>query len=292
MWGELFRLQVRRLLPKGPVPPMPGPDLEAIVPPRPARLIDDLIAWSGGDRAAWGDQLPFYLHPQWGFPLAVATLRGLPFPMSRALNVGCSATQHAPIARDAPLKLCARLDAIDQTDRRALLHQKLWTGPVHSPRSLEVDYQVLVPLPKPRGASRSERPERPRVPEDATEVARWSNEARAGLEFALLTGDFNPIHWIGPAARLAGFKSQILHGFGSAARTAEALIRHSCDGAPERLEQLSMRFTHPLALPSDAALFLGDEGSFTVGLEPGGTAFFAGSYRVRDPQALNPENTP
>ena len=42
-----------------------------------------------------------------------------------------------------------------------------------------------------------------------------------------------------------------------------------------------MRFTHPLALPSDAALFLHEDGAFTVGLEPGGVAFFAGSYRVR-----------
>ena len=288
MWGELLRLQVRRFLPKGPVPSMPGPDLEAVVPPRPGRLIDDLIEWSGGDRAAWGDHLPFYLHPQWGFPLAVATLRGLPFPMSRALNVGCSTTMHAPISRDAPLTLCARLDAIDQTDRRVLLHQKLWTGPSVNPQALEVDYQVLVPLPRPPGAPRGPKPERPHVPQSSREVARWSNGAKAGLEFALLTGDFNPIHWIGPAAKIAGFKAQILHGFGSAARTAEALIAHTCDGVPARLKSLSMRFTSPVVLPSDAALFLGEDGSFTVGLEPGGVAFFAGSYEVSEPAESKP----
>lgn len=282
MWGELLRIQARRLLPKGAVPPMPGPDLEALVPPRPGRLIDDVIEWAGGDREAWGEHLPFYLHPQWGFPLAVRTLRGLPFPMNRALNVGCSTTMHAPISRDAPLALCARLDGIDQTERRALLHQKLWTGPAENPRALEVDYQVLVPFPRPPGAPKGPKPQRPHVPESAQEVARWSNGPYAGLEFALLTGDFNPIHWIAPAAKIAGFKAQILHGFGSAARTAEALIRHRCDGAPERLESLSMRFTHPLALPSDAALFLGEDDSFTVGLEPGGVAFFAGSYGVRE----------
>jgi len=271
---------------------MPGPDLEAIVPPRPGRLIDDLIEWSGGDRAAWDDQLPFYLHPQWGFPLAVPTLRGLPFPMSRALNVGCTTTMHAPIPRDQPLTLRARLDAIDQTDRRVLLHQKLWTGPAGNSGALEVDYQVLVPLPRPAGAPRGEKPHRPHVPEGAQEIARWSNGPNAGLEFALLTGDFNPIHWIAPAARIAGFKGQILHGFGSAARTAEALIRHQCGGQPGRLESLSMRFTHPVALPSDAALFIEEDGSFTVGLEPGGVAFFAGTYRVRESLHTTPGVTP
>jgi len=292
MWGELLRIQVRRLLPRGEVPSMPGPDLHGAVPPRPGRLIDDVIEWAGGDRAAWGDQLPFYLHPQWGFPLAVRTLRGLPFPMSRALNVGCSTTMHAPISRHAPLSLCARLDEIDQSDRRALLHQKLWTGPKENPRALEVDYQVLVPLPRPPGTSSGSKAERPHVPESAQEVDRWSNGPNAGLEFALLTGDFNPIHWIGPAAKLAGFKAQILHGFGSAARTAEALIRHRCGGDPARLEHLSMRFTHPLVLPSDAALFLGEDGSFTVGLEPGGVAFFAGTYRARESAATTPGETP
>ena len=292
MWGELFRLQVRRFLPKGQVPSMPGPYFEATVPPRDDRLIDDLIAWSGGDRAAWGEQLPFYLHPQWGFPLGVAALRGLPFPMSRALNVGCSTTMHAPIPRGEPLRLRARLDAIDQTDRRVLLHQKLWTGTAAHPEALEVDYQVLVPLPREPGAPRGEKPERPHVPEGAQEIARWSNGPRAGLEFALLTGDFNPIHWIAPAAKLAGFRSKILHGFGSAARTAEALIRQECGGDPSRLERLSMRFTHPVVLPSDAALFLEEGGAFTVGLEPGGVAFFAGTYEVRPQPTESQGETP
>ena len=288
MWGELLRIQGRRLLPKGPVPPMPGPNLETTVAPRPGRLIDDLIDWAGGDRAAWGDQLPFYLHPQWGFPLSVRTLRGLPFPMSRALNVGCSTTMHEPISRHARLALCARLDAIDLTERRALLHQKLWTGPVERPRALEIDYQVLVPLPRSSSSPRGSKPERPRVPLSAREVARWSNGRHAGLEFAMLSGDFNPIHWIGPAAKIAGFKAQILQGFGSAARAAEALIRNRCDGVPARLEHLSMRFTHPLTLPSDAALFLHEDGAFTVGLKPGGIAFFAGTYRVRDSAETTP----
>ena len=122
---------------------------------------------------------------------------------------------------------------------------------------------------------------------DAREGARWPNGPRAGLEFALLTGDFNPIHWIGPAARMAGFDAQILHGFGSAARTSEALIAEVFGGDPHGLSALSMRFTHPLVLPSEAALFLGpQEQTYTVGLEPGGLAFFVGTYGARreDPQ--------
>jgi acyl dehydratase len=278
MWGELLRIKLGGLLPARPEPEVPGPDICATVPPRPAKLVADVIRWAGGDPEAWQGALPFYLHPQWGFPAVVATLRGLPYPMGRALNVGCTATMSGPIPIGQPLELRARLEAVDANERRVLLHQRLVTGTRELAEALVVDYQVLVPLPRAKGAPRSSKPDRPVVPEDSREVARWPNEANAGLQFALLTGDFNPIHWIGSAARLAGFKAQILHGFGSAARTSEALIRHVCQGDPHALSQVSMRFTSPLVLPSEAALFLGDEGSFTVGLSPGGPAFFVGSF--------------
>jgi acyl dehydratase len=34
----------------------------------------------------------------------------------------------------------------------------------------------------------------------------------SGRHYAFLSGDFNPIHWITPAAKAAGFRSCILHG--------------------------------------------------------------------------------
>ena len=55
-------------------------------------------------------------------------------------------------------------------------------------------------------------------------LERWV-ESRAGLEFAFLTGDFNPVHWVRRYARAAGFASPILHGFAMMARTMESLGR-------------------------------------------------------------------
>ena len=36
----------------------------------------------------------------------------------------------------------------------------------------------------------------------ALEIARWKAPAGAGMDFALITGDFNPVHWVPAYARL------------------------------------------------------------------------------------------
>ena len=80
----------------------------------------------------------------------------------------------------------------------------------------------------------------PRVPADARSAAADQGEA-AGI--ALLTGDFNPIHWIRPYAQMAGFKSTILHGFGSLAICVEILNANVFSGDVNRLQSIDVRFT-------------------------------------------------
>ncbi|MEE2779532.1 MAG: MaoC/PaaZ C-terminal domain-containing protein [Myxococcota bacterium] len=265
-------------------PPTPTPALSGVLPCLAADLITDAVHWAGGDPSRWGDQLPFWLHPQWGFPLLIRTLEGLPYPLSRALNAGCRVTVNAPLPTDQPLHVRVWLDQIDDDGRRAILHQKLITGTEDTPDALVVDFQVLVPLPKPKGqdGAKKKKKEKPTVPEDVREIARWTNSTRAGLEFALLTGDFNPIHWIPPAARLSGFKNTILHGFGTMARATERLITEELNGDPSRLTEIGVRFTRPVVLPAEVGLFVDDDGGLYVGDAPGGPAYLVGDYGVRD----------
>lgn len=264
-------------------PTTPTPELVDVVPCPPRALVADAVRWAGGDPSAWGEEMPIWLHPQWGFPLLIRTLEGLPYPLSRVLNAGCRVTSNAPLPMDQPLHLKVWLDEIDDDGRRAILHQKLITGTPEVPDALVVDFQVLVPLPRPpeeRGEKKKR--ERPTVPEDAREVTRWTNSARAGLEFALLTGDFNPIHWIPPAARMSGFKNTILHGFGTMARGMERLAIHELDGDPTRLKEIGVRFTRPVVLPAEVGLFVSDDGGLYVGDAPGGPAYLVGDYGTRD----------
>lgn len=61
-----------------------------------------------------------------------------------------------------------------------------------------------------------------------------------------LTGDDNPLHADPEVARRAGFDRPILHGLACYGMVAWAIVRHCCDGQPDRLASLDLRFTSPV----------------------------------------------
>ena len=99
-------------------------------------------------------------------------------------------------------------------------------------------------------------------------------ERDAGLAFSLLTGDFNPIHWVARAGVAAGFGGPILHGFSMFARAIEGIVRARFAGDVTRVRAWDARFTRPLRLPSAVALFArGTE--VWLGDTRGGSAYLA-----------------
>ena len=106
----------------------------------------------------------------------------------------------------------------------------------------------MAPRQKTNGVSgRSER-DAGAVPADAREVSRFYFGPRAGLTFALLTGDFNPVHWAPAYARAAGFATPILHGFAMMARALDGLERGLYAGATDRIRTIDVKFKRPLIL--------------------------------------------
>jgi acyl dehydratase len=275
--GSVARAAISR--PKaGPPPAAPGPWIEDELPPRSEALVRDYVEHVGGRPDHYRGTLPPHLFPQWGFPLALRTLAGLPYPYGRAVNAGCRIEVRAPLPAGEPLLVRARLTSIDDDGRRALLRQTLVTGTQRAPEAMTAELRVHIPLggKGERGSGKA----RPAVPADAREIAALSIGARAGLEFAVLTGDFNPIHWVRPYAKVAGFRSTILHGFGTLARAWEAVVSGPLGGDAARLRSIDVRFTKPLVLPARASVFTGAEGGLWVGDAPGGDAYLEGRFEI------------
>jgi acyl dehydratase len=271
------------------MPPLPSPEVTAIIPPRPADLVRDYVRHVGGDPSAYKRIVPPHLFPQWGFPLSARTLDGIPYPLVRVLNGGCRLEMFAPLPADEPLIVRARLEDIDDNGRRALIHQRIVTGTETLPDSVVAHVYAVVPLgskQKSNGASSNgsnghampdAKRETIRVPTDAEELQRWRLGASAGLDFAKLTGDFNPVHWIRPYAKAFGFRSTILHGFATMARAIEGLQRTVFSGSVHALHTVDVKFTKPLLLPAKVGLYVrGDE--LWVGDAPGGPAYLTGSF--------------
>lgn len=251
----------------------PGPVLRASLSPRARGLVAAYQRYTGAD---WGGALPPHLFPQWCWPLLVRAIRGAPYDFKKAVNAGCAWTSHQPIPLDAPLRARAWLDRVDDDGRRALLSVCFVTGTEAAPDALESEITVFVPLKRwDKGDRRP--PERPRVPIDATRLLERRLGPGAGADFAVLTGDPNPIHWSYPYARLSGFSSCILHGFAQAAIAADALVSSRLCGDSRRLTHLSARFVRPLPLPSTATVYQRG-GELYLGTVPGAPAYLTGAW--------------
>ena len=266
---------------KGNQPPsvVPGPIVSASISPRPADLVRDYIRHVGGDPAWYRGQVPAHLFPQWVFPLQARGLEGLQYPMQRVLNGGGRLQMNAPLPLNQRFELKVQLIDIDDNGRRAVIHQRATMSTSAHPEAVIADVYGIVPL---RGGDKSDKKkdDRPRVPVIVKELGRWRLGTHVGLDFAKLTGDFNPIHWIPAAARANGFRNVINHGFSTMARAIEGLNRNVFSGDVSRLESIDVQFKRPLVLPAEVGLYIDDDRVF-VGDAPGGPAYLIGTYSVR-----------
>jgi acyl dehydratase len=259
----------------------PGPTIRATVGPRDPRLVRDHVRQLGGDPSWYGDDLPAHLYPQWGFPLLARTLSGVPWDLTRILNAGVRLKMEAPLAADEPLDLTARLADVDDDGRRVLLTERLVTTTGGREHGLVTEVTAIVPLATRDGGKKKERP---RVPSEAREMDRWELSPRAGLDFALTTGDFNPIHWSSAYARMFGFEAKILHGFAVMARAMESIHGKLLSGRVRDLATFEARFVRPLVLPASPGVYThGDE--IYVGDAPDAPACMTGRFTPRPPPA-------
>lgn len=264
-----------------------------VADPLPPELIRQYLDHVGGDPDRYTREVPPHLFPQWTFDQLARTLEHLTMPLQRLVNGGCRLEWNEPLPDATPLHVAAQLVDVDESPRRVRLHHRIETGPRDTPEAVVADVFNVLPLGGSSGdderenedaeASNGEESDRGAkvVAEDAEELEHWPIADDAGLDFAKLTGDFNPIHWLSPAAQAAGFSNTILHGFSTMARAFEGLAR--AGGDDERPEALDVRFTNPLVLPAEVGLYLGPEGSgddeertVFVGDGPGETAYMMG----------------
>lgn len=258
---------------------VPGPEITLERPPLPRTLIDDYVRHLGGDPKSYRGLVPPHLFPQWCVPALARTLEGLPYPLLRVVNGGCFVHALAPIPDGEVIRVKAQLVSIEDDGSRAVLKQSVVTGTASVPEALKIEFTAVVPLsdgrePKKAGAVKKEKA---RVPSVAHEVTRELLSADAGLSFAKLTGDFNPIHWLPPYAKASGFRNVILHGFGTFARAWEGLTRGVLGGDVRAITSFEARLTRPLVLPHEVGLYTVGHDVY-VGDHPGGPAYLTGRY--------------
>lgn len=264
-----------------------GEVFRTTVPKLPNELIRAYVRHVGGDPNAYRGHLPPHLFPQWSFALLNKTIAGLPYPIHQVINAGCRMDISGPLPTKEPLLVEAQLLEVKDEGHRIVLTEQVTTGPQRDPKALVATLTAIIRTGR-TGKNRDvkAKKERPRIGPHAEEIARIKLRKDAGLDYAKLTGDFNPIHWVAPYARAAGFRTTILHGFSTYARAYEALIRNVLAGSTSSIRTFDARFTRPLTLPNDVGVYIeASEGQqwIAVGDAKGGPAYLQGFYELSSP---------
>lgn len=224
----------------------PAPRLDAVsrvIAAPPPELVEQYLAWAGATHAYDGE-LPPHMVSQWSLPLVGELLLRLPYQLTSVINQGVALRVHGPLPRATPLLLRAAIERIEETPGRVKVVVAVITGTARQPALVETRLHMSFMRPGPR-AARTTAGRAPEPPWRA--VGQWQADRRDGLRFALLSGDFNPIHWCAPLARRSVFRGMVLHGFGSLVRSYEVLARQGV-----RFTELDVRFLKPVPLPCAA----------------------------------------
>jgi MaoC like domain len=202
-------------------------------------LVNHYIQWSGAPLSKYSNTIPAHMVSQWGLSFATRLLLQTAYPLSQVINQGVSLKIYGDIPRNEKLLIQAKIATVDERNGLARLSVQIITGTITQPELVETVLHMAFMLPHFKKSKRTES----RDDKIWQAVGEWSATADDGFKFALLTGDFNPIHWIGPLAKMSSFGQKVLHGFGMFARSFELL--------PEPVQQIDVRFLKPVKLPSE-----------------------------------------
>lgn len=151
-----------------------------------------------------------------------------------------------PLPPDAELALSCRVET-GRSKARGDEFQLLTEARHDGELAWRETMRFLVPAPSKGRRRQPEKPDLPPVAET------WEVGADTGRRYARVSGDWNPIHLAGFAARPFGFPRAIVHGMWSLARCLGGL-ETAPPGSGARLE---VRFLKPLLLPGRVQLRVG-----------------------------------
>ena len=196
------------------------------------------------------DVLPStYLHVlSFGLQATLRAERDFPVPLAGLVHVAQTLRQHRAVDAGEVLSIAVHAERLRAHRRGAQVDlvstasagdEPVWSG--------TSTYLSRLPTVQPEDTDPEE--ELPAVEVDGPPAARWRVPADAGRRYAAVSGDVNPIHLAGPAARLFGFPRAIAHGMWTAARCLASLEPRTPPG-----HEVRVAFLRPVLLPSTVEL--------------------------------------
>ncbi len=189
---------------------------------------------------------------------AIVKLR-LPFDFSRALHAGSEVRYGRPLHADERARFSGRVVSIDDNERRARIRfETVITSADDGAEIFRNAMELHVPKAVKKTTGPRPKPSEIFVSPALRALVDFSLPKDLGQRYAVVSGDFNPIHWSRTAARALGFKTLFVQGYCTKALIAHAVIRQLLRGASNKLQAVKVEFRKPVFLPGRVSLFLGE----------------------------------
>ncbi|MCH4247643.1 MAG: protein dehydratase [Acinetobacter populi] len=214
------------------------PVISRVIPAPNDVLVNHYIAWSGAAESHYQQSIPPHLVSQWGLALATDLLLQTKYNLASVINQGVTLKINGDLPRHQDLLVQAKVYSVHEQYGLARVSVQIITGTSVQPNLVETILHMAFLLADFKKSKKVRQADHLQW----QQLGQWQATAHDGLKFALLTGDFNPIHWIGIVGKLSAFKQKVLHGFGMLVRTYEFL--------PVPIHTLDVRFLKPVSLPS------------------------------------------
>lgn len=241
-WGRVFAKSFLPFVRNGQNPEK-FQSLASIIPAPADELVTAYADWSGAP-GQYPDSLPPHMFCQWSLAPAIQVIEQSRYNVAEVVNQGVTMRMHGPLPRDQSLVVRASLESLKETEGRADLAVKVVTGTRETPKLVEAILHVAFMLDSPSRRSAAVRALKPAPDSEWDNVGSWQAGPKDGFHFAVLTGDFNPIHWLESAGKKSPFGRTVLQGLGMLARTYEQLKGHI------EFKEIDVRFQRPVPLPS------------------------------------------
>lgn len=103
------------------------------------------------------------------------------------------------------------------------------------------------------------------------QVESWHFPSHLGVQYAKVSGDYNPIHLYPLTAKMFGMPRHIIQGMYSIGKILSAL--------PETISEMNISFRRPIFLPASVD-FLSSEGEFLLRNPKNGKTHLSGDYQI------------
>lgn len=220
--------------------------MSEIVSPPNASLLRSYKRWAGS--SVENNTIPFHLVSLWTFPLVFDLLSKTGLPVARVVNQGISITINGLLPVSDQLILEAKISEIVNSESKKKLVISVSTSTLTLKDIIVLNLEMSFPnkISAKKGETNKKLTDvnQPDFNNSSSLVSKFTFTKNDGLNYSLLTGDFNPIHWLMFYAKNSPFKTTIMQGFGTFSKISSILE------AKYNLNCISIKFLKPVTLPT------------------------------------------